>query len=57
MIRGGIAREFPDDWRCPACKRWFPADEPDSDGLCGGCVDDADEEADAREAERWEDEP
>jgi hypothetical protein len=49
MIRGGIAREFPDDWRCPACKRWFNGEDP---GVSGACVDC--EEAEEREYAEFE---
>lgn len=47
MNRGGIAREYPDDWRCPACKRWFDGEE--DPGVSGSCVDC--EEAEEREYE------
>lgn len=53
MMRGGIAREYPDDWRCLKCRRWFPADEPEGpNGYCCDC-DEADE-WEYREQERLE---
>jgi hypothetical protein len=50
MIRGGIARERADDWKCPSCKRWFDGEE--DTGVSGSCVDC--EEAEEREYAEFE---
>ena len=45
MMRGGIAREYPNDWKCPSCKRWFDGEE--EPGVSGACVY-------CEEADEWE---